>query len=46
VFEAWNGAVLSNRLGLQKVITEGDALKVVNAFNSDGMWMGSYRAVI
>ena len=33
---AWNVAVLSHRLGLRKVIAEGDALEVVNALKTDG----------
>ena len=34
------------RLGLQKVILEGDALEVVNVFLNEEKWMGTYGNII
>jgi ribonuclease HI len=43
---AWKGVELINRMEWNRAILEGDAQEVVKAFNYDGMWMGSYGAVI
>ena len=41
---AWHVVELSMRLGLVRVMLEGNALRVINVFNQEEQWMGSYGA--
>ena len=42
----WQAAELSHRLGLQKVVLEGDALEVVNVLRTEELWLGRYRHIL
>lgn len=43
---AWQAAEVAQRLGLRRVVLEGDALAVINIFKMDEPWLGSYGHIL
>jgi hypothetical protein len=37
---AWHATELSSRMEVRKIIIEGDAMEVVQAFRREGIWRG------